>query len=687
MIKKNYIVDNKFILIVSLALLLKIIIAGLFSSDYQNLIFVPFVDFFINNFENPWEFFYNTDQEIAFPYPPLMLYILTPFKYLINIFDIENIFIKNLIFKIPSIFFDISIFICLIKIFPQKKYLVFLIYFLSPIILFATYINSQLDLIPIALLFFTYYLLTRNKLYYSAACMSLSLLCKSNVLIALPLILIYLFKNYKIQNVFTYVIFVLFFYFFISFPYIFTEGYHFFVFSNPEQNLIFNTFQVVANKNFLWVVAAITILYGRFFYYSKVNKDLLLDFINLAFIILLTLTYPIPSWYIWIVPFVTIYFLNLDDADHNKALSLFYFFNLFYLFYSIFIYDHPLQKNLNDIIFLNYEINLKLNISNDLNNILFTLFNSIIFIFALLIYKRSVLQNQVYNTKKVFTFGVAGDSGSGKSLFCSDFQNIIGKKDFLLLEGDGEHKWERSDKNWKKLTHLNPVANKLHNQFDMLRVLSLGKAIVKRNYNHNNGKFTDPFLVKPKKFIILDSLHPFYLPKARKNIDIKIYMDPAESIRKKWKYFRDENSRKHKKSFIKKEIKRREVDKKKYILPQIHHADIVFNYSYKSKYNKKIHDLNLQLKISLEADVKLDEVLESFNLIKTIKFSHDYTNDLQKQELLIQGTISKVEIEKLSIKHISDLSELISNKPVWQNNYRGIKQLFILLMIDNKLKD
>ena len=45
MIKKNYIVDNKFILVVSLALLLKIIIAGLFSSDYQNLIFVPFVDF------------------------------------------------------------------------------------------------------------------------------------------------------------------------------------------------------------------------------------------------------------------------------------------------------------------------------------------------------------------------------------------------------------------------------------------------------------------------------------------------------------------------------------------------------------------------------------------------------------------------------------------------------------------
>tara|TARA_B100001093_G_scaffold514630_1_gene589089 strand:- start:151 stop:2211 length:2061 start_codon:yes stop_codon:yes gene_type:complete len=686
MIKKN-IFDNKFLLIISFALILKVIIAGLFSSDYQDLIFIPFVEYFINNFQNPWEYFYRSDQSVAFPYPPLMLYILSPFKYLISILNTQNIFVQNLLFKIPSIIFDVWIFLCLLKIFPQKKYLVFIIYFLSPIILFATYINSQLDLIPIAFLFFSYYLITKNKFYLSAICMSLALLCKSNVFIAFPLVIIYLYKNYKFKNLFVYCFLVLVFYLFFSAPFILTEEYQFFVFNNPEQNLIFNTFQIISNKNLLWVVAAIILLYGRFFYYSKVNKQLLLDFINIAFIIVLTLTYPIPSWYIWIVPFVSIYFLSLDDDDHDKALTLFYFFNFFYLFYSVFIYDHPLQSNLNDIIYLNNAINLKLIVTNDIDNILFTILNTIIFIFALIIYKRSVLKNQVYNTKKVFTFGVAGDSGSGKSFLCSDLQNLIGTKDFLLLEGDGEHKWERSDKNWKKLTHLNPVANKLHNQFDMLRVLAMGKAIIKRNYNHVSGKFTEPFLVKPKKFIVLDSLHPFYLPKARKNIDIKIYMNPEESIRRKWKIFRDEKLRKHKKQFIVSEIKRREVDKKKYILPQIKHADIIFNYSYKPKGNKKITDLNLQLNIILEADVRLDEILESFNSVKTIKFNHDYTNDLSKQELVLQGTISKRDIERIASRHIADLSELISNKPLWKENYRGIKQLFILLMIDNKLKD
>ena len=135
------------------------------------------------------------------------------------------------------------------------------------------------------------------------------MLCKSNVLVALPLIIIYLLKNTKFQNLLIYCAIIILSYFIISYPFITTSGYQFFVLNNPEQSLIFSTFQIIANKKFLWVVAILIILYGRFYYYSKINESLLIDFINLSFIILLTLTYPIPAWYVWIVPFVSIYFL------------------------------------------------------------------------------------------------------------------------------------------------------------------------------------------------------------------------------------------------------------------------------------------------------------------------------------------------------------------------------------------
>ena len=89
MITKKNIFQNKFLLISIFAILLKILLAGFFSSDYQEKIFIPFVDYFINNFENPWQYFYQENREVAFPYPPLMLYLLSPFKFVINFLSLR----------------------------------------------------------------------------------------------------------------------------------------------------------------------------------------------------------------------------------------------------------------------------------------------------------------------------------------------------------------------------------------------------------------------------------------------------------------------------------------------------------------------------------------------------------------------------------------------------------------------
>ena len=480
-------------------------------------------------------------------------------------------------------------------------------------------------------------------------------------------------------------------FFLISYPFILTKEYQFFVLNSPEQNLIFNTFQIISDQKFLWVVGISMLLYGRFFYYSKINKDLLLGFISLCFIIVLALTYPVPQWYVWIVPFVSIYFLDSEDGFRSKVLILFFVFTIFFIAFSLFVYIHPLQEkgDLIEIIFLNNPIDLKYQFSSKINNIIFTLFNTTILIFALLIFERSIRRNETYKYKSGFTIGIAGDSGSGKSLFSSDFKNLIGEENFLLLEGDGEHKWERKDEKWKEFTHLNPIANKLHNQFEMLRTLRRGKAIMKSNYDHATGKFTSPFLVKPKKFIVLDSLHPFYLPKARRKIDIKVYMNPDENLRKKWKISRDKNLRKYKSDVVEKEIKRREPDKQKYILPQLQYADIIFSYSLKSNenYNDEINEKDLKLKISLEADVILDELLEDFEKINSLKFHYDYTIDLKKQEIVLDGEISNDHIITLAKKNMDNLSEIITEKAIWHNNYRGLRQLFILLMINNLLKN
>ena len=65
----------------------------------------------------------------------------------------------------------------------------------------------------------------------------------------------------------------------------------------------------------------------------------------------------------------------------------------------------------------------KYEFSSKINNIIFTLFNSTIFIFALLIFEKSIRRNIAYRYKKVITVAIAGDSGTGKSYFSSDLSN------------------------------------------------------------------------------------------------------------------------------------------------------------------------------------------------------------------------------------------------------------------------
>lgn len=54
-------------------IILKIILMGLFSSDYQDVMFIPFVVSFLNGETNPYEYYYQNQFLSSFPYPPLML--------------------------------------------------------------------------------------------------------------------------------------------------------------------------------------------------------------------------------------------------------------------------------------------------------------------------------------------------------------------------------------------------------------------------------------------------------------------------------------------------------------------------------------------------------------------------------------------------------------------------------------
>ena len=157
--------------IFSLTILIKIVILILFSSGYRDDLFIPFVLNYLESGGNPWG---EPSIHDAFPYPPLMLYILSvsmmPIKLLGSGPIIEGIF-----YGLPLLLSDFLITAVLIKLFPWRKTEVFIFYIASPIILFSTYMHGQLDIIPTAMLFVSVFLLTKKYYLQSAVIIGLAI--------------------------------------------------------------------------------------------------------------------------------------------------------------------------------------------------------------------------------------------------------------------------------------------------------------------------------------------------------------------------------------------------------------------------------------------------------------------------------------------------------------------------------
>ena len=64
--------------------LFKILMGSFFASGDTHTWFIPFVDHFVTNFDNPWQYFYSIGETMVFPYGPIMLYPLALVKLIFS---------------------------------------------------------------------------------------------------------------------------------------------------------------------------------------------------------------------------------------------------------------------------------------------------------------------------------------------------------------------------------------------------------------------------------------------------------------------------------------------------------------------------------------------------------------------------------------------------------------------------
>ncbi|MCA9400532.1 MAG: hypothetical protein KC713_02820 [Candidatus Omnitrophica bacterium] len=655
----------------------KCILMALFSSNYQNELFVPFVTHFLQQGGNPWDYFYYQPTGVEFPYSPVMLYVFSLFYAPVVWLKMNGPVVQNVFFKFPTLLADIGLFILLNRMFQDtRKVLIF--YFSTPIILYAAYMHSQVDLIPSAILFCSVYLLTQKRWVLSAVTFGAAVCAKLHVIAALPLMLIFIYKNQNLKKAAQYAIIVP--VVFCCFAgWFFSPGYVELVLRNPKQSLLFDAVFTVGNRQIYISLLVAGLIYLRYSAFRKINHDLLYTFLALIFASFLVFTSPSPGWYVWLFPFLSIFFIKCYERQ-PFSLYLFAGINGMYLIYVIFFF----KPEFVDLIFLDKVIDWKVTLP-ELKDISFTFLEVSLVACMYAFYKFGVKSNYLYKKNSPTVLGIAGDSAAGKTVLLSDIQKILQER-LLKIEGDADHRWEREDAHWKSLTHLNPKANLLHRQYDDIIKLKYGKSVARADYDHATGRFTDKQKLKADDYIVLSGLHAFYLPKMRKVVDVKIYMDTDEQVRQRWKIMRDVKKRGKRLKDVIKQIESRKADAKRYILPQKDFADLIIRYFANHPFDAKDPNVAVryQLRFTIDSNISLNWLAEE--LQKTCEVYWDYSEDLTSQNLTVEGEIEAEEVGRLASQMIANLEELLGERPQWEHGYRGLVQLMVVLIISEKIK-
>ena len=173
---------------------------------------------------------------------------------------------------------------------------------------------------------------------------------------------------------------------------------------------------------------------------------------------------------------------------------------------------------------------------------------------------------------------IGGDSGTGKSTLAAGFCRIFGEDRITTLCLDDYHGLDRRERKLVGITALDPRANNFSLMENQLLQLSRGQTIQKPVYDHHDGTFGGPEELRPREVVIVQGLHPFLVPGIRALFDLKVWLDPEEALKHRWKIQRDVSKRGYTPEAVEQEIEARRPDVEAHIAPQRRFADLVVRF-------------------------------------------------------------------------------------------------------------
>lgn len=619
---------------------------------------------------------------VAFPYGYVMWVAFLPMTLVAKLTGLPLLYT----YYLTILAADFCLLLTLRRLLPDRQRLLLLAYWLSPIIILASYGLGLNDLIPALLLCLSIVFVRQVELKLAGALLGAAISAKLSMVVALPFLAIYLFNNRPLRTRlpkfllgFGLSILVLW------LPFLFSGAGIQMLLGNPEMGKIYQLVIGLAGNVSIYVVP---LLYLVMLYVAwrvrRLNFDLFQAITGIAFLLIVLMTPASPGWFVWCLPFLALY----QAMSGRMAIFLVGMFSATYVLSTLL--ETPLKFANGNELTLGAALQVSGQLGIQATSLLYTGMVAIGLVLAMRIWREAISRNDFFRlSRKPFVVGVAGDSGAGKDTFADAITGLFGEHSVVKLSGDDYHLWDRQKPMWQVMTHLNPMANDLEGFCNDLVSLTDGKSVLSRHYDHQTGRMSKPFQIESNDFIIASGLHALYIPVLRECYDLKIYLDIDEGLRRHFKLKRDVQQRGHTVERVLGSFEKREPDSELFIRPQSNHADLIL--SLQPIHSRMLEDLDdkhpLRLKLVVNTRNGFNELTIHRVLVGVCGLHVDIVvgNDGADVKMTIEGEVSSADIAMAAEILCPRVLEFLDIPPKWQDGMLGLMQLITLSHISQAM--
>jgi len=673
-------------------LALRLLLIAFLAPQIQQTWFVPFVEHAIAHPSiDPWTTFLDDGgTPLAYPYGPVMLIAHLPtlaIGWLLAAVSDQTVFLA-IGFRASLLLADLAALLLLNRLFPQHPRKLLWLYWWSPIALYVTYWNGQTDIIPIALLLASLVLLRDLRARASGLALGLSLSAKFSMLLAVPFLAIYLWRNKRLRNLQTPFAIGLAIGLIPQALCLLSPGFLRMVLGTQESARIFDFALPLGRTMELYLTPTLYLLAAYAVWrLRRISFDLLLAVTGLSFFLVVMTTPAPPGWYLWLVPFLVAHQLQGDRSAIVLTAALSALVIGMHVVMSPGATVEPFGWNIAGAL-----APAAAAATPHLSSLWMTLVIATGVVLILQMLRERVARNDYFRiSQKPLRLGIAGDSGAGKDTLARALTGMFGSHTVVHLSGDDYHVWDRFAPMWKGLTHLNPRANDLQRFNSDALALMDGKPVICRHYDHSAGRFLAPVTLQRNDVVIVSGLHALRMPRLSKRFDVAVFLDIDEDLRRAWKIHRDVNERGHALETVLRSMERRALDSQRYIHPQRAAADLVLKLRPVNQRQLESaaspHAIPLKLSAQIRNGTYHERLARILIGICGLHLDIELAEDSDEVGMTIEGDVSAEDIALAAASLAPNLQEMLDIRPEWEDGMTGIMQLMVLLQIEESLKN